>query len=182
MTEAFGEGSGEIEIRDARREEFEALGRLTAEAYAQLPRMPGPDALPGYYAELRAVAERAAQPSVAVLVAAEPSGALWGGVTFIGQMKYYGAEPASRVADAAGIRMLAVDPRARGRGLGRALTEACIARARALDRAEVVLHTTDVMQIARGLYERMGFRRSPDLDFGPGGFTVLGFRLRLRGA
>jgi ribosomal protein S18 acetylase RimI-like enzyme len=57
----------------------------------------------------------------------------------------------------ASIRALAVDPVARGRGLGRRLTEACIARART-DRAPCIgLHTSEAMNVARGLYERMGF-------------------------
>ncbi len=75
--------------------------------------------------------------------------------------------------------MLAVGLERRNRGLGRALTTACIQRARELGRSQSVLHTTEVMQLAKGLYLRMGFKRSPDLDFGPDGFTVLGFRLQL---
>ena len=172
----------DVEIRLGRPDEFEALGRLTVEAYAQLPGMPGPDVFPDYYAELQSVAERAALPAVEILVAARASGELLGGVTFVGDMKQYGVEEANDVSDASGIRMLAVHPEARGLGLGRALTEACIARAQALDRREVVLHTTTPMQVARGMYERRGFLRSPDLDFFPGGFTVMGYRLALRPA
>ena len=142
--------------------------------------MPGPDVFPEYYRELRDVAGRAKQPGIVILVAAESDGMLLGGVTFVADMKMYGVDEVDFEAlDAAGIRMLAVDERARGRSLGRALTEACIARARSLDRTDVVLHTTAPMQIAHGMYQRMGFRRTPELDFHPGGFTVMGFRLRL---
>ena len=168
-----------IELRRARREEFEALGQLTVEAYAGLPDMPGPDEIPEYYASLRDVAGRAAQPGAEVLVAVDSSGKLLGGVTFFGDMRYYGADVAAHVTDAAGFRMLAVGPERRNHGLGRALTTACIQRARELGRSQLVLHTTEVMQLAKGLYVRMGFKRSPDLDFGPDGFTVLGFRLKL---
>ena len=63
------------------------------------------------------------------------------------------------------VRMLVVDPVARGRGIGRRLTDACNERARG-DGAEVIaLHTSPVMEVALDLYLRMGFRlkkRVPD--------------------
>jgi hypothetical protein len=45
---------------------------------------------------------------------------------------------------------------------------------------EVVLHTTKAMQTAWGMYERLGFSRSPDLDFLQKDLPVFGFRLSLR--
>ena len=63
------------------------------------------------------------------------------------------------------VRLLSVAPAARGHGLGRRLTEACIARARR-DRAPAIgLHTSPVMQVALPLYLRLGFvleRALPD--------------------
>ena len=172
--------SAVAEIREARSDEWVALGELTARAYAELPGMPGPDLAPEYYAELRDVAGRAVRPGVTILVAAEPDGGLLGGVTFTTEMKSYGVEAGASELDTAGVRMLAVDSRARGRSLGRGLTETCVARARAAGRSQVVLHTMTPMQVARGMYERMGFRAAPELDFDPApGFTVMGFRLRL---
>ncbi|MBW2281401.1 MAG: GNAT family N-acetyltransferase [Deltaproteobacteria bacterium] len=172
--------SDAVEIREARPDELETLGELTVRAYAQLPGMPGEDVFGEYYADLRDVAGRAARPGVTILVAADSHGALLGGVTYMSHMKSYGAEPAFAEIEAAGFRMLAVDERARGLRLGRGLTEACLARARAAGHDEIILHTTPHMPIARGMYERMGFRRSPDLDFHPTpGVTVMGFRLRL---
>ena len=168
-----------MQIRKAIAEEFETLGELTASAYAALAGMPGPDRFPDYYAELRDVAGRAALRSAEILVAVDADGTVAGGVTFVGDMKEYGVEETAGVGDAAGIRMLAIREGARGQGLGRRLTEACVARARELGRKEVLLHTTEPMAVARGLYERMGFQRSPELDFHPGGFPVLCLRLRL---
>jgi ribosomal protein S18 acetylase RimI-like enzyme len=55
------------------------------------------------------------------------------------------------------IRMLVVDPAARGQGIGRRLTEACIERARHADAAVIALHTSPAMEVALGLYLRMGF-------------------------
>ena len=67
----------------------------------------------------------------------------------------------------ASFRLLAVAPTARGSGLGRALTEACIERARSQGAPCVGLHTTAPMAVARAMYERMGFARSPTYDFHP---------------
>ena len=95
-------------------------------------------------------------------------------------MAHYGSGgTASRRSNAAGIRLLAVTPAARGRGVGKALTHDCIERARALGRSSVVLHTTRAMETAWRMYEQLGFRRSPDLDFRQGALEVFGFELPL---
>jgi len=57
----------------------------------------------------------------------------------------------------------------------------CIRRARAWDAPFLQLHTMEVMQVARAMYERMGFARMPDLDFSPAeGVNVMGYGLDLR--
>ncbi|MDX2205131.1 MAG: GNAT family N-acetyltransferase [Hyphomicrobiaceae bacterium] len=62
--------------------------------------------------------------------------------------------------------MLVVDPGARGGGIGRRLTEACIRRA-ARERSPIIaLHTTPIMTVALPMYLRMGFvkvRDAPDI-------------------
>jgi ribosomal protein S18 acetylase RimI-like enzyme len=70
----------------------------------------------------------------------------------------------------AGFRTLAVDPSARGRGVGRALTIACIERARASGRTGLALFTRPAMTTAHRLYGSLGFTRdsSRDWEFEPG--------------
>jgi ribosomal protein S18 acetylase RimI-like enzyme len=86
-------------------------------------------------------------------------------------------------ADSPEIRLLSVLPTARGHGVGRALTEECIRRARERGAHEVGLHTSRSMRAAIDLYASMGFERRPDLDFHPAGAEpVLGYRLRLGGS
>ena len=175
----------QVLIRDARPEEFDPLGRMTVSVYEQLPGMPGQDQIPEYYAMLFDVQARLRNSSVRVLVAVDdrpgPSqGKLLGGVTFVGDMQQYDADTsATELENTGGIRLLAVDPDARGRGVGRALTEACIECSRNLGHAHIALHTTRSMEVAWGLYERMGFTRSPDLDFAQGDQAIFGFRLAL---
>lgn len=169
-----------LTIRPARPEEFEPLGRLTAAVYAALPGFPTPAQQPGYYEMLAGIGRFAGRPGACLLVAHTVQGELAGGVVYFGDMAEYGAGGvASSQRDAAGIRLLAVAPAHRGLGAGRALTLACIARARAEGRSQVILHTTHAMQRAWALYEALGFVRSAELDFEQQGLPVHGFRLHL---
>lgn len=76
--------------------------------------------------------------------------------------------------------MLSVAPQARGRGVGKALAEACLDRARAGELAEVVIASLPQMLVAHAVYAGLGFVRAPELDFTPVPLVDLwGFRLRL---
>ena len=162
-------------VRLARPDEYPALGRLTVEAYAAID--PGVTAS-AYADELRDVAGRAVGADVLVAVDERSGGEVLGGVTYVPDTSSPSAEFAD--ADAAGIRMLAVAAGARRRGVGEALTLACIERARAAGRGQIVLHSTDRMTAAHRLYRRLGFARDPSLDCeGEPGLWLRGFRLRL---
>ena len=122
-----------LQVRTARPEEYAALGELTVEAYAAAD----PAVMHGDYAdELRDVAGRAAAADVLAAVD-EEGGEVLGGVTYVPGPSSPAAEFTE--ADAAGIRMLAVAPSARRRGVGEALTVACIERAQAAGRRHVLL-------------------------------------------
>jgi GNAT superfamily N-acetyltransferase len=64
----------------------------------------------------------------------------------------------------AGFRALVVDPRARGAGIGRALVDRCLDRARELGRPTLGIHTVALLGDAMRLYERLGFTRCPEFD------------------
>ena len=166
-----------VQIRHARPAEYAALGELTVAAYASVD----PSTLEGAYAEeLRDVAGRAAGADVLVAVEGDDDGPILGGVTYVPDPSSPSAEFAE--PDAASIRMLAVATEARGRGAGEALASACIERARAAGRGQIVLHSTDRMTVAHRLYGRLGFVRDPSLDWEPvPDLSLRGFRLRLDG-
>ncbi len=77
-------------------------------------------------------------------------------------------------------RLLAVAPEARGQAIGTALMKECIRRARLAGVPMLTLHTTDIMEVAMGMYERLGFVRAPELDFHPAeNVVVKGYRFDL---
>ena len=78
------------------------------------------------------------------------------------------------------VRLLAVHPDFRGKCVDHALMEECINRCRRAKIKVIGLHTTEVMDIARHMYERMGFVRIPEHDFHPApDVTVMAYYLKL---
>jgi ribosomal protein S18 acetylase RimI-like enzyme len=155
------QASDALVIRPALDAEYERLGELTVEAYLADGFLVGGLADP-YADQLRDVAFRAARSDV--LVAAEAD-RLLGGVTFA--LAGSGMTNIAETGESE-IRMLAVAPEGRGRGLGTALAEACLDRARAADGVKrVVLSSLEEMETAHRIYERLGFARDPQRDWSP---------------
>lgn len=144
-------------IREARPGEYDAIADLTVRVYASLDGGLHPE----YAAILRRTAERAATAEVVVAVE---------GDTLLGSLTYVsGPGPEASIAQdgEAEFRTLVVDPDAQGRGVGRGLVQWSLNRARAEGARALVLSTMPWMRVAHGLYERMGFVRTPGRDWHP---------------
>jgi GNAT superfamily N-acetyltransferase len=167
-------------IRNAKPEEFEEIGKLLIGIYSQLEGFPKEHEQPDYYKVLANIGELTKKPETEIFVAISNENKLAGCVVYFGDIKYYGsAGIATQEKNAAGFRLLAVDPSARGKGIGKILVNECILKAKENKLGQLILHSTKAMQTAWAMYETMGFKRSVDLDFEQGDLQVLGFRLML---
>lgn len=171
--------SDDVMIRDARPDDRTAAEAVTLAAYEQYATVLPPPLWAAYRQNI--VTTLAAAPPTTLIVA-EGAGAVVGSALLYpagSVMAEPGGGKEIRLAEPE-VRLLAVGPAGRGRGVGRRLMEECIRRARDAGAATLTLHTTDMMRVAMGLYERMGFTRAAELDFTPApGVVVKGYRLRI---
>ena len=160
-----------MKVRPARAEELDAVGKLTVAAYVA----DGMDLGDSYIKVLADAARRARDADL--LVAVDADDRLLGTVTV--------CEPGTPWAEVSRpgeleFRMLAVTPAARGRGIGEGLTRAVVDRARERGVHQVVLCSSDYMDVAHRLYRRLGFTRLPCRDWQPvPGLQLLAFALAL---
>lgn len=167
-------------VRNATPDEFEQIGELLVAVYSQLDGFPQQSEQPDYYRLLSNVGEFVTKPETELLVAVDEKNSVAGAVVYFGDMYYYGSGgTATQEKNASGFRLLAVAPEARGNGIGKLLTMACIGKAREKKQENLVIHTTKAMQTAWKMYENIGFRRAEDLDFMQKELPVYGFRLKL---
>lgn len=151
-------------VRRARPDDHARVAELTAQVY----RGEGFSSA-DYEPALRDVASRAS--TATVLLAEDDDGALLGAVTVATRGGPWAEQSAPGEAV---IRMLVVDPQARGAGVGEALVHGCLDLAREDGCNLVRLSSQEDMTAAHRLYERLGFARTPSFDWSP----VPGLHLR----
>ena len=170
-----------LEIREIRKGEYDNLGKLMVDVYSKLEGFPTPEEQPGYYDKLFKIGNLNEQEDTQVLIAVSYEGKIVGGVVYFSNMSQYGSGgTATTERNASGIRLLGVDPEYRRSGIGKALAKACIRMAVDRGHPQVILHTTQAMKVAWKLYQKLGFKRSEDLDFMQEDLPVFGFRLFLK--
>jgi ribosomal protein S18 acetylase RimI-like enzyme len=160
---------GTATIRPITPDEYAVVAELTAGTY----RREGYGS-PQYEPALRDVASRDATAHVLV---ADLDGRIVGAVTVATRGGPWSEQAAPGEAE---IRMLVVDPAARGTGTGTALVTSCIDLAGIQGCTAVRLSTEPTMTTAHRLYERLGFVRTPERDWEPiPGVTLLTYVLDL---
>jgi GNAT superfamily N-acetyltransferase len=145
-----------VSIRDTGPEEHSELLELVLAAYSALG-----DFLEDDYNFEADVVQLMDDPNTQVIVA-ELDGQPAGTITFYPDGRSYDE---GVPADWSCLRTLAVLPSIQGRGVGRALMNECLDRARALGRTRMLLHTHHFMKAAIRLHESLGFTRAPELDY-----------------
>jgi GNAT superfamily N-acetyltransferase len=158
-----------IDVRPVRSEEYDEAGRATAKAYREFA-PPGNQDWEEYLGRIADIPRRAGR---ALVLGAFRDGRALGTVTVELDGRIEGGHERDPLApDEAHIRMLGVDPEARGEGIGRLLMDGAVEEARRAGKRRMTLGTTERMVAAHRLYESMGFVRGPDQVFDDG------FRLR----
>lgn len=151
-------------IRRVTPEEHELVGDLLVRGYDHNGYLVLPDGSydEEYAAELAASARRDSEAEIWV---ADEDGNVLGCVTWCPP-----GSPQRQLAvkDSQGeFRGLAVDPSARGKGVGSALVAHCLQRARDDGLKEVLLFSLPDMEQAHRIYESFGFCRRRQLDWSP---------------
>ena len=162
----------EIKLRDARPDELEHVAKLLVAAYQEYEEFMPADRWDWYRNDIIDISSRMEDSE---LIIAEVRNKIAGAVTLFPQGSNNGWP-----AGWAGIRLLAVHPDYRGRGIGRALMEECIRRCRERGTKTIGLHTTELMKVSRAMCERIGFERISKFDFHPASDTIVfAYRLEL---
>ena len=157
-------------VREVLAGEMDAVGALRVEAYQADSFLVG---APSYAEELRSLGTGGHGTVLVAVTGTE----LLGTVTL--ETWHSGSEIA-RDAGEVEVRAFAVAPRARRRGIGRALMRAVIDRARAGGAERIVLCTQPTMTGAQRLYLAEGFTRIPERDWTPvPGMRLLAYSLAL---
>lgn len=168
----------EYSVRQANPDEFKEIGRLMADVYSRLEGFPRKTEQPEYYTMLENIGEITKKPHTQLLVVVSPEGRIDGAVVYFSDMSSYGSGgTATSEKNASGFRLLAVAHEARGKGIGKLLSRACIEKAKKDGNRQLIIHSTEFMKVAWKMYENMGFKRSKDLDFMQGKLPVYGFRM-----
>jgi len=149
--------AGPLSLRDAQTSELDQVAELVMRAYEEYR----PFVTPEFVSEFqRDTTEVVADDHTEVIVA-ESAGRLVGTVTFYPDGTKYGP---GLPPDWTGLRLVAIAPDWRRRGVGSALMTECLDRARNLGATRMLLHTAPFMANAIALHESLGFRRAPELD------------------
>jgi GNAT superfamily N-acetyltransferase len=144
----------EIRLRDYEHADAEDLNRIAVAAFDQFRDHYGD--WPAMLAGLSKTSDLSASGEVIIAKLQD---------TFAGAVAYFG--PNSQKAAFFDqrwpiIRMLVVDPAFRGKGIGRALSDECIARAKRDGSPIIALHTSPIMSVALPMYLKMGFVKAYD--------------------
>ena len=161
-------------LRRATPDDHERAGEVTVAAYSEFTLGPADP----YVERLRDAATRAREAELWVATPEDRDEEILGCVTLCPQ-----GSPWRELAgpDEGEFRMLAVAPEARGRGVGEALARMCLDRFRAEGARGVVICSLPEMKTAHRVYDRLGFRRAPELDWSPvPGVELHGYRIAFK--
>ncbi len=144
-------------IEMATRKDFEAIADLNIAAYAEFASCLPSGSWEVMQKNLRNIAKRAES---AEFIVYRSSNDIIGSVAYCPSGK---GDTTIFSPDMASLLLLAVHPEHRGKGIAKALTVACIAKA-VNDKASLIgLFTSELMQSAQHIYRNLGFQQDLEL-------------------
>ncbi|MGC1239164.1 MAG: GNAT family N-acetyltransferase [Acidimicrobiales bacterium] len=154
-----------IEVRRVRPTEYDDAGEVTASAWEPLG-SPDDQEWLSFRARIGDVASRDA---VATVYIATDGDRILGSVTLETEKCVVDEENATNLApEEAHVRVLAVAPEARRRGVGRMLMSHCADVARQNGKTRLTLNTSVTNSSAQRFYESIGYTREPDIELEDG--------------
>jgi GNAT superfamily N-acetyltransferase len=159
-------------VREAHAgDDLAAAGEVISTAYFALP------GYPRHQEYDQIIADVAARVGESVVVLALLDGRVVGCLTYVPD--HHDPHAEFHDLEGASFRYFGVSPAVQGRGVGQAMVEWCVHRARADGRRRLRIHTLESMQAAQRMYLRMGFVRDPDNDEEWDGIKGIAFVLHL---
>ncbi|OCT12380.1 GCN5 family acetyltransferase [Paenibacillus pectinilyticus] len=165
-------------IREANDGDRDAIRKVLEDAYGQYRAVLPPEGWDQYKENI--VASVDSDTPIARIIAEIDGEIIGSSLLFQSSETAYGAPELGIHSPI--LRLLAVSPSARGRGIATLLIKENIKRAIELGATTLHLHTSDMMESAVKLYERLGFERAFDKDIQKGEILVKSYKLQLQTA
>ncbi|MBS2005182.1 MAG: GNAT family N-acetyltransferase [Cyanobacteria bacterium SZAS LIN-5] len=164
--------SSDLQVREAEQGEWQAIVDLTVAAYSQYEAAADSKFWQHYQANIKSTI--LSSTDISRLVAVKNGEILASAIYCFPAKKVMGGRVVSNAYPE--MRLLSVSPSHRNEGLGTVLIDACERLARESGYSAITLHTTQLMTVARNMYERRGYVRFEEIDFEPApGFLVWGY-------
>jgi GNAT superfamily N-acetyltransferase len=161
-----------VDVRQATvADDLAAAGEVVRQAYFALPGYPHD---PEYDEVIADVATRVHE-SIVVLALLDRR--VVGCLTYVPD--HHDPHAEFNDPEGASFRYFGVLPEVQGRGVGQAMVEWCVQRARADGRRRLRIHTLESMPAAQRMYVRMGFEHDPEHDEEWDGIRGIAFVLHL---
>ncbi|MFB6466960.1 GNAT family N-acetyltransferase [Cytobacillus sp. Hz8] len=151
-----------IEVSILKEDDKEVVRNLLVNSYQEYePQYSNPEVWKSYIAEIKASVDN---PNLDKILVAKNHHHILGTLQlFQSSEKAYGLPELEIFAPI--VRLLAVHPAARGKGVAQQLLKASLLYAKELNAKSLYLHTSDKMKKAIQLYEWLGFKRDYEKEF-----------------
>lgn len=178
VRDIFGRGNymaSVIEIDKLQITEKEAVIQLLLESYEQYANDFSPEGWQEYVRSIKASLEN---PNIDQVLVAKSGEKILGSLQLFENAVAAYQNTSIEITNPI-IRLLAVSPEARGKGIAQALLKESVRYAKAKGADYLYLHSSDTMKNAVRLYEWFGFKRDESKDFHAENVHVKCFRLEL---